>query len=145
MILTHEHTDFDALAALLAAARLYPQAVPVLPRLMNRNLENFLATYGELLPFVRLEDLPKRRVEHVIAVDTQTVQPVRGMTRSTPASIIDHHPLMRDLPEGWTFSGEEVGATTTLLVERLAAAGIARQPDRGHAVACSASTRIPAR
>ncbi len=128
LILTHEHTDFDALASLLAAARLYPQAVPVLPRLMNRNLETFLTTYGELLPFVRLEDLPKRRVERVVAVDTQTVQPVRGMTRATPASIIDHHPLMRDLPEGWTFSGEEVGATTTLLVERLAAAGIAVSP-----------------
>ncbi len=120
VILTHEHTDFDALASMLAAARLYPHATPVLPRLMNRNLEAFLAEYGEVLPFVRLEDLPRRRIDSVILVDTQTVQPIRGMNQATPVQIIDHHRLGREILPGWSFSGEEVGATTTLLVERLA-------------------------
>ena len=126
--MTHEHTDFDALASMLAASRLYPQSVPVLPRQLNRNLEAFLSDYRDLLPFVRLEDLPKRRVEHVIAVDTQTVQPVRGMAPQTTGLIIDHHPPMRELPAGWTFQGEEVGATTTLLVERIAAQGLVISP-----------------
>jgi tRNA nucleotidyltransferase (CCA-adding enzyme) len=120
VILTHEHTDFDALASMLAAARLYPHATPVLPRLMNRNLEAFLAEYGDVLPFVRLEDLPKRRIDNVVLVDTQTVQPIRGMNPQTPVQIIDHHRLVREIPAGWSFAGEEVGATTTLLVERLA-------------------------
>jgi len=62
----------------VGASKLYPQSVPVLPRQINRNLEAFLAEYHDLLPFVCLEDLPKRRVDHVIAVDTQTVQPVRA-------------------------------------------------------------------
>jgi len=128
LILSHEHTDFDALASMLAAARLYPQSVPVLPRQINRNLEAFLSDYHDLLPFVHLEDLPKRRVDHVIAVDTQTVQPVRGMSQATTGHVIDHHPPMRDLPAGWTFSGEEVGATTTLLVERIADQGVAVSP-----------------
>ena len=128
LILSHEHTDFDALASMLAASRLYPQSVPVLPRQINRNLEAFLAEYHELLPFVHLEDLPKRRVDHVIAVDTQTVQPVRGMSHATTGHVIDHHPPMRELPAGWTFWGEEVGATTTLLVERIADQGVAVSP-----------------
>lgn len=128
VVLTHEHTDFDALASMLAAARLYPQSVPVLPRQLNRNLEAFLAEYRDLLPFVRLDDLPKRRIEHVIAVDTQTVQPIRGMGPGTTGLVIDHHPPMRDLPVGWSFRGEEVGATTTLLVERIAADGLAISP-----------------
>lgn len=128
VILTHEHTDFDALASLLAASRLYPHGLPVLPRQMNRNLEAFLADYRDLLPFVRLEDLPKRRIEEFIAVDTQTVQPVRGMSPQATGLIIDHHPLMRELPAGWSFWGEETGATTTLLVERLAEQGIALSP-----------------
>jgi tRNA nucleotidyltransferase (CCA-adding enzyme) len=128
VILTHEHTDFDALAAMLAAGRLYPHAVPVLPHQMNRNLEAFLATYRDMLPFVSLEDLPRQRIDHVILVDTQTVQPIRGMHAQVTADIIDHHPLMRDLPPGWTFSGEEVGAATTLLVERLADRGLALGP-----------------
>lgn len=128
VILTHEHTDFDALASMLAAARLYPGAVPVLPRQMNRNLEVFLAEYHELLPFVRQEDLPKRRIDRVIAVDTQSFQPVRGMGAQTTASIIDHHPLLRELPAGWSYWGEETGATTTLLVERIAAQSLTLSP-----------------
>ncbi len=124
IILTHEHADFDALASLLAAARLYPQAMPVLPRQMNRNLEAFLTVYRDVLPFVRLDDLPRRRVDHVILVDAQAVQPVRGMGPQTTGVIHDHHPLMRDLPPGWSFYGEEVGATTTLLVERVAEQGV---------------------
>jgi tRNA nucleotidyltransferase (CCA-adding enzyme) len=128
VILTHEHTDFDALASMLAAARLYPEAIPVLPRQMNRNLEAFLAVYRDVLPFVRLEDLPRRRIDYVVLVDTQTVQPLRGMHARTMGHIIDHHPAPRDLPSGWTYSGEEVGATTTLLVERLAGQGVSISP-----------------
>ena len=120
VILTHEHTDFDALAAMLAAAKLYPQALAILPRRMNRNLIEFLALYGEDLPFISLDDLPRQRVDHAILVDTQTVQPVRGMHLGTTGYVMDHHPLMRELPQGWLFWGEEVGATTTLLVEKLA-------------------------
>jgi tRNA nucleotidyltransferase (CCA-adding enzyme) len=128
VILTHEHTDFDALASLLAAARLYPQALPVLPRQMNRNLEEFLAVYRDALPFVHQADLPRRRIERAILVDTQSVQPVRGMHASTAIEVIDHHPRSATLPDDWAFSGEEVGAATTLFTERLAESGIALPP-----------------
>jgi tRNA nucleotidyltransferase (CCA-adding enzyme) len=43
VILTHENTDFDALASLLGASKLFPDAIPVLPRRINRNGEGFLA------------------------------------------------------------------------------------------------------
>ena len=128
VILTHDHTDFDALAAMLAAAKLYPHAIPVLPRHMNRNLDEFLALYGDALPFVHLDDLPRRRIEQAILVDTQAVQPVRGMYSGTTGLVIDHHPLMRELPAGWTFWGGETGATTTLLVERLAEHALSVSP-----------------
>jgi tRNA nucleotidyltransferase (CCA-adding enzyme) len=128
VILTHEHTDFDGLASMLAASRLYPHAVPVLPHQMNRNLEAFLTVYRDMLPFAQMDELPRRGIEHMILVDTQSVQPLRGMNPGAAADIIDHHPLMRDLPTGWTFSGEEVGATTTLLVEKLADQRLAVSP-----------------
>ena len=67
-------------------------------------------------------------VDHAILVDTQTVQPVRGMHPQTTGQVIDHHPQMRELLPGWTFFGEETGATTTLLVEKLAAQGLALSP-----------------
>ncbi len=124
IILTHEHADFDALASLLAAFRLYPHALPVLPRQMNRNLEEFLTLYRDVMPFVSLDDLQRRRVDHAIVVDTQSVQPVRGMHPETTVQIFDHHPLARELQSDWAFTGDETGATTTLLVEKMVDQGI---------------------
>jgi len=129
LILTHENTDFDGLASQLAAWKLYPQAKPVLPRRPNRNLRDFLTLYWDELPYVRYEDLPRRiEVERIILVDTQTLVTPKGMTDDTVVQIIDHHPLGRDLPPHWTYTGEVVGATVTLLLERIIADRIALTP-----------------
>ena len=128
VILTHENADFDAIASLLAAWKMYPDATPVLPRRVNRNGRTFLALYGGELPMVRPEDLPRASVERAILVDTQSLTTVKGMQQDVSVLIIDHHPLARELPEGWTYRGEELGATTTLLVEQIAAAGQAVSP-----------------
>ncbi len=129
LILTHENTDFDGLASQLAAWKLYPQAKPVLPRRPNRNLRDFLTLYWDELPYVRYEDLPRRmNVKCVILVDTQTLVTPKGMASDTTVQIIDHHPLSRDLPPHWTYTGEEVGATVTLLVERIISEGLSLTP-----------------
>jgi len=119
VILTHENTDFDALASLLGAWKLYPDAIPVLPRRPNRNLRHFLTLYWDELPFVRADDLPHRRIERVILVDTQALTELKGMSSRTKVLIIDHHALDRDLTPGMTYSGEELGATATLLIEQI--------------------------
>jgi tRNA nucleotidyltransferase (CCA-adding enzyme) len=125
LILTHENTDFDGLASQLAVWKLYPQAIPVLPRRPNRNLRDFLTLYWDEFPFVRYEDLPRRlEVERIILVDTQTLVTPKGMTEGTVVQIIDHHPLSRELPAGWSYRGEEVGATVTLLLEEIIEKGI---------------------
>jgi len=129
LVLTHENTDFDALASQLAAWKLYPQARPVLPRRPNRNVRDFLTLYWDELPYMRYEDLPRRiEVVRIILVDTQTLVTPKGMTDETVVQIIDHHPLGRDLPPNWTYSGETVGATVTLLVEQIIADGLALSP-----------------
>ncbi len=129
LILTHENTDFDGLASQLAAWKLYPQAKPVLPRRPNRNLRDFLILYWDELPFIRYEDLPRRaEVDRIILVDTQTLVTPRGMSDETQVQIIDHHPLSRDLPAHWTYTGEALGATTTLLLERIVQGGIRVAP-----------------
>ncbi len=121
VILTHENADFDAIASLLGASLLFPAAVPVLPRRMNRNIRAFLTLYGAELPFVHPDDLPRNEIEHAVLVDTQSLTTVRGMAEDLRVDIIDHHQLDRDLPSNWTFSGDPIGATTTLLIEEISA------------------------
>jgi len=121
VILTHENADFDAVASLLGASKLFPAAVPVLPRRMNRNIRAFLTLYGAELPFVHPDDLPRREIKKAILVDTQSLTTLRGMGSDVNVDIIDHHELDRDLPPNWTFSGEPLGSTTTLLIEEISA------------------------
>jgi len=128
VIVTHEHTDFDALASMLGAHKLFPEAVPVLPRTLNRNLREFLALYRSGLPFRQQEELPRRQVERVIVVDTQSFTTVRGMKPDTPGLIIDHHDLPATPEPGWSHWGGEVGATATLLVEKMAERGLSLTP-----------------
>ena len=60
VILTHENADFDAIAALVATARLYPEAMAILPRRVNRNVRHFLTLYGSDLPLHNVRDLAGR-------------------------------------------------------------------------------------
>jgi tRNA nucleotidyltransferase (CCA-adding enzyme) len=128
LILTHEHADFDATASLLAAWLITPNAVPALPRMVNRNVRGFLALYGPDLPFVDLDDLPAAHVEQVILVDTQSLPSLRSVTSATPVTVIDHHPSSEGLPAGWAYCGDRVGATTTLIVETIVERRIALTP-----------------
>jgi tRNA nucleotidyltransferase (CCA-adding enzyme) len=119
IILTHEQADFDALASLLGAYLLHEAALPILPRRLNRNVRAFLALYGVEMPFIDPRDLPGEAVERVTLVDTQSMVSVRGVGSGTQVQVIDHHPLREGLPADWNVLTEDIGATTTLLVEAL--------------------------
>ncbi|MGD2147986.1 MAG: CBS domain-containing protein [Anaerolineae bacterium] len=121
VILTHENADFDAIASLLGAHKLFPAAVPVLPRRINRNGSAFLALYGAELPLVHPDDLSSGTIDRAILVDTQSLTTLKGMVENLRVDIIDHHRLGRSLPANWTYSGEQMGATTTLLTEEISA------------------------
>ncbi|MBP1701541.1 MAG: tRNA nucleotidyltransferase [Chloroflexi bacterium] len=119
IILTHEQADFDALASLLGAYLLDDSAMPVLPRRMNRNVRAYLTLYGMDLPFVDPRDIPVGPIQHVTLVDTQSMVSVRGMSSETQVRVLDHHPLREHLPPLWTVIHEDVGATTTLIVNHM--------------------------
>ncbi len=119
VILTHENSDFDALAAQLAASKLYPDAIPVLARRLNREVQEFCDTYRDQLPYVAAADLPRRRVVEVIVVDAQAVPPVKGTDSRTKWTIIDHHPRKGEPESDVSCTIAEVGAITSVLVESL--------------------------
>nr|WP_290668528.1 CBS domain-containing protein [Ardenticatena sp.] len=130
-ILTHEHTDFDAIASQLGAHKLYPSYVPILPRRVNKNVQDFLALHRDVLPFKRIDELPPNtRFVNVILVETQTLPSIKGVRRETLRSVrvIDHHEKRADFPPDWHFEGQLTGACTTLLVQKIAERRIALTP-----------------
>ena len=50
LITTHAHVDFDALASVVAAQKIYPRAVILLPHQVNNNIRSFLNLYRDYLP-----------------------------------------------------------------------------------------------
>jgi tRNA nucleotidyltransferase (CCA-adding enzyme) len=129
IILTHERTDFDALASLLGASLLFPEAIPVLPRQMNRNVRDFLALYKNHFRFVAPDDAPRGKVRRAILVDTRAANSPKGTQHDTEYIVIDHHTALAQdnlmsearklLPQAHELWCGPTGANTTLLVEKL--------------------------
>lgn len=120
IITTHNIADFDGIAAMLAAHKLYPSATPVLPPRLGRGVKEFISLYQNGLPFVKWRDFHTRRyIEQIILVDTQKAPDFKRVRPNAPILIIDHHPKQPNLPANMTFTGDLVGSTVTLLVEQI--------------------------
>ncbi|MBE7549679.1 MAG: CBS domain-containing protein [Anaerolineales bacterium] len=119
IIVTHPNADFDAIASLLGAWRLYPEAMPVLPNTVNRNVRNFITLYESQLPFVHLNELERKPVERLTIVDSQQIPSLKGLKADALVHIIDHHDLHQPPPPGAILSLTDTGATVTLLVEQI--------------------------
>ncbi|RJR33801.1 MAG: CBS domain-containing protein [Desulfobacteraceae bacterium] len=72
VITTHLNADFDALASMIAAKRLYPQAILVFPGSQEKNLRNFfLYSTSYLFNFARIKQIDFDAVKRLILVDTR--------------------------------------------------------------------------
>lgn len=120
IILTHQNADFDAVASMLGAQKLNPDAVPILPTRQYASVREFLSLYRSALPFVAWDDFKAyEKVTRIILTDTYNRPEIEAVATDTPTLIIEHHSLERKLKSYETFTSEPVGAATTLLVERI--------------------------
>jgi len=128
IILTHNHTDFDAVASQLGAWKLYPEWTPIVGRRLNSNVRHFLTLYWGALPFCYASDLPPDTViEQAILVDTQRLPQLKVKIKGLDSAaisksevrVIDHHPLRDDLPAHWQLEVEKMGSCATLFVEQI--------------------------
>jgi tRNA nucleotidyltransferase (CCA-adding enzyme) len=119
VILTHEQADFDAVASLLGAALLQKESAAILPKVINRNVRNFIHLYGSDLPFIAQDEFPKTPIDKITLVDTQALVTLKGINKNTRVGVIDHHIKKDDLPETWEFTPVATSACTTYFIEAL--------------------------
>ncbi len=123
IITTHKNTDFDALASLVAASLLYPEAVPILPRQINPNVKSFLSIHKDFFEFQRVEQVDFRDTERLIVVDTNSwcrLDRFDALREKNDLAVElwDHHPGESDLSPVFTCH-EPMGANITLMVRAL--------------------------
>ena len=135
VIATHGNTDFDAFAAMLAARRLYPDAVVCVPGTLNKNVKEFYRLHADELDAVEASRLDLDAVRRLIVVETQHASRLGELEQvaldpDVEKAVFDHH-TGEPLPE-WVASENAVlsedGALTTTLVGILAEREIAVSP-----------------
>jgi len=124
LILTHDQADLDAIASLMAAKLLDPEAYAVLPKALNLDVQAFLSQYGSELKFSTLNDLPNENVESVLLVDTQSMATIKCVNPATSVRVIDHHPRKNLLKSEWQVEIGSTGACTTLLLREIRQKGL---------------------
>ncbi len=128
IIITHKHGDFDALASLIAAARLYPGSRVILPDPVQPNVQSFINLYRDLLPLSEVKEL-SNPPESAIVVDTARKERLGEwadlLEKTEDITVYDHHHPFEDDLGARVIKAEAVGAATTLLIEEIKAKNIA--------------------
>ncbi len=124
VIATHNNADFDGLASMVAAHKLFPDAKLVLPGGGQEVVRNFLAVHD--LGLTKLKEIELSQVTRLVLVDTHEPDRLGSLKSCTenPAVevvVFDHHLEPHAFPAGCSKQSviETVGATTTLLIEQL--------------------------
>src|SRR5207245_3317395 len=126
VIATHANTDFDAFASMLAARRLYPEAVVCLAGSLNRNVREFYRLHADELGAVDASRLELDAIRRLIVLGTLhasrlgELEPV-ALDPRVEKVVFDHHAAE---PPSWANAETTViskdGALTTTLVGVLA-------------------------
>src|SRR5512139_3483643 len=135
VITTHVNADFDTIASMLAAHKLYPDAVTVLPGSQEESVKGFLVQSAfYTLPMRKPREIDLAKVRRLILVD------IRNSTRvgifgelvgrpGVEVHIYDHHPDEASDMKGDVEVIRAVGSTTTILVQILKEREIPLTPD----------------
>ena len=123
LIATHRNADFDALASVMAAGMLFPDAIPVLPKQVNPNVKAFLSIHKDVFTTYTVDEVDLELVKQLIVVDTNQWERLEGMAHLKKRDdlhirIWDHHPVRGDIHTPWMVS-EVLGATITLLLRKI--------------------------
>jgi tRNA nucleotidyltransferase (CCA-adding enzyme) len=126
LITTHINADFDGLASMVAAQKIYPDAVMAFSGSQERNVRDFISQ--SLLysyDFLKIKDIDIKAVDTLILVDTKSSDRIGPFSEclNNPGiklHLYDHHIQNNDDDlHGDLEVIEDFGSTTTLLVNIL--------------------------
>ncbi len=125
VITTHLNADFDALASMVAAKRLYPEAQLVFSGAQEGNLRDFfIRSSFYFLDFTRAKDINPDEVRRLILVDTRQSSRIGKFAEAAASGevdihIYDHHPDSPDDVHGSLEVVEPLGSTTAIMAKIL--------------------------
>ncbi|MGD9022567.1 MAG: CBS domain-containing protein, partial [Deltaproteobacteria bacterium] len=119
------NADFDAFASMLAAQKLYPEALVVFPGSQERNLRDFFVkSMVYLYNIVKIKDVDLNAIKRLVLVDTRQASRIGKFATilerpDLEIHIYDHHPAMPDDLSGTVEVNQLTGATVSILTKIL--------------------------
>ena len=129
IIISHQRTDFDGLAAMVAAKKLHPEAVMVFSGKTTNNVKRYMSLYKDRITIKTPSDIDHSTINKIIMVDTRVgarIGPFSELVEQEQVDVLiyDHH-LGRNNPiQNAEELIEPVGATTTMLVDKIFSEGV---------------------
>lgn len=123
IVTTHKGTDFDALASVIAATLIYPDAIPVIPRNVNPNVKAFLSIHKDVFNVYTIDEIDMEQVQRLVVVDVNKWDRLDQMKRlknkeDMEIFLWDHHPDKGDINANQVCH-ESMGANVTLMIRQL--------------------------
>ncbi|MFW6080855.1 MAG: CBS domain-containing protein, partial [Desulfosalsimonas sp.] len=135
IITTHTNADFDAVGSMLAAQKLYPEALVVFPGFHEKSMKNFfVSTMAYMFNMVKYKKIDPGKIGRLVLVDTKQVSRIGelGELLGRPdieIHVYDHHPKLEDdIKADYEVHGL-TGSNVTLLVELIKEKNITVTPD----------------
>ncbi len=133
IITSHNALDFDGLASMVAAGKLYPGAVRVFSGTVNKNVKKFMALYKDSLLIKVPKEVNLAQVKRLVIVDTACAERLAQLKSvlsndKLDIHVYDHHPIADDDLRGSLVEIHPTGAATTILVEKIIAQNIHISP-----------------
>ena len=123
LIVTHQVADFDALASMIAASKLYPDSKLMLPGAPEKRVGEFLKTYSDLIKIEKEKTCDISDIDRLIMVDTRLAgrigKAAELISKDIPVLVYDHHPRTGEDINATGGISEQLGATVTILVDQI--------------------------
>ncbi|HIZ77067.1 MAG TPA: CBS domain-containing protein [Firmicutes bacterium] len=131
IIIGHPNLDFDALASMVAAKKLYPDAVMVTVGKADHNVMDFMNLHSETIEIQNY--INKKDVDTLIMVDTRSgkrLQEFSSVLENEPCNVIiyDHHMPCDYEIDGAELHYDAVGANVTQMIELIQERGLEITP-----------------
>jgi len=109
---------------MVAAKKIYKDALLVFTGAVERNVKKFISIYGELIEITPFKKIKIEEITRLIIVDTRIKRRIGPFAnvinkRDLEIHIYDHHPSTTDDIKGDLDVIEEVGATTTIMLKKI--------------------------
>ncbi|MBU8910916.1 MAG: CBS domain-containing protein [Desulfobacterales bacterium] len=135
IITSHINADFDAIASMLAAQKLYPGSVIIFPGSQEKNLRDFfISSTSYLFNMADPGSIDFSQTSRLVIVDTKQKSRLTQVSqllskKNLEIDIYDHHPAMEGDVTGSFEITRQTGATTTILSSLLQEKKIVPSPE----------------